>query len=1338
MSQSLEPMLDARLEQTKIERQNIKEALDILKVKIESKTSKIGQRPRETEQEIDAMLAKLEYDHSRTSSSREEERDFMRSIDKLKKKKKSLLEFITQQEELDQLRNRRSALIDELREKEKALDDLHQGLKKLRVARKINCHTSEIIEQTFKVPEEKLSRIIGKGGSSLLQTEERCGVSIETDKTGGGIRILGSQATINSAWALISNIVNSTTEEISPSEETLVCLTLGKATLCQQYQQMYDVRLDVSRGTGLCKISGLRESIDAVKVAISGIDSLRIDIPVDATVTPAIIGKGGANIRALESTHNVVLNIPKDNQVLSILGYAADVRQAANALFDLIEDKREFEERIQLDKSTMLTCIAGPGGQNIRALQNELDVNLTIDRDPSGNAGESGVTGTYGAIQTLIVKGNATKLAAAMRHIHTLVDAFHSDTIFVPVTLECIPVIFGRGGSRIKQIRSDFPNVSIDLDEPTATFRVHSSNTEAKEKVAKLITDIIEANVIEKVSMSSDVSITLKGKRGEETRNLIRDTLNLNMDINTEQETIVLRGSRESLDKGIRALTEFSETNAIVEVSVADEDMSSLLDTGVTGSGQASLAKSIEAEFSVELFVVRKQNIVRIVGHKDAILEASAKLSGVLEGSNLGESQMISIEQYFFPTLIGKGGATIKRFETTHGVKFDLLGSRDCLRIRGDAAAVNTAKVDVLRYLDSSRSSAKINVKWTSPDGTEVLDEDKTTKLSRKVSSIFAVDVDTKECNVINVRGRVDALECAKKFILHESTGKAALPLTLENKHVDFLATLAGDGGPLSKISAEFGVLAEVVRKPVAKIVFRGAVEAAHRVKKSVHGLLQKLFPREYIAVPAEATVLQDLGSLESVAAFESTGCTICVDYELGCLRIMGNAGEVQAVTTQISEKNTRLSDLRIAIPIEANLIPSFVGKGGVGIQAIETDSGTRITVSRDELLVHIVSKNQESKLKAEQLVTEKLEQIRNQYWEYSVPDDVIGALLGKGGEVAKKMRSETSANIEIDTKTLMIKVTGAEESVAAAKACILNFLQDHQAENGTQRMSVFVDYIPIVIGKGGAVIRELQEKSGAKIEVQRDSKCLLFRGREEKRTAAIDAVNALLAENGLEPLFTYVPPKPVAAPMVEKLTAVTAEATKAVYSRAPVGAPPELLAAMSGPNLSVSALKRLRRKERKMQEQEQLLEEEEEEEEKQAASSVTTAPTNSNTVVSPAIVSKPSVLPDVPVTVLSSKVAMKADKQPVITANGTHTSASHSPVPVPVPVPVHVPVHVSVPVSLAPASATVLVPARIPVHAPTLALAPTPAQKQPTEALRLSTENGNYFKSKSGLKVRL
>ena len=348
---NLDEIIALRLELTQQERLVIRESLEAVDVKMKLMITRIGVRPKETDVELADTMRKLEHTHATTSQTNVLERAFMYDMKKLQEKKKYLAEYNAQQHILDEMKAKKSALQKDLREKDANLDELYLGARKIKLADKIGCMASEIVETRFSVPSDKIPQIIGKGGATLLKIENDCKVLIDTKETKtSNIRITGTEASIALAVTTVLTIVSTVTEELTLTDQKIVCLILDKAALTRDIETRHIVRLDLSRAKKVCKITGQPEGVRGAADEINAIMASRVKITIDVSILPFVVGKGGATIKALEEGNRVAIDIDREEKCIIASGHAADVEITVAALRDIITENTEVEEIFKKDK----------------------------------------------------------------------------------------------------------------------------------------------------------------------------------------------------------------------------------------------------------------------------------------------------------------------------------------------------------------------------------------------------------------------------------------------------------------------------------------------------------------------------------------------------------------------------------------------------------------------------------------------------------------------------------------------------------------------------------------------------------------------------------------------------------------------------------------------------------------------------------------------------------------------------------------------------------------------------------------------------------------------------
>ncbi|CAH1759678.1 6947_t:CDS:10 [Entrophospora sp. SA101] len=138
---------------------------------------------------------------------------------------------------------------------------------------------------------------------------------------------------------------------------------------------------------------------------------------------------------------------------------------------------------------------------------------------------------------------------------------------------------------------------------------------------------------------------------------------------------------------------------------------------------------------------------------------------------------------------------------------------------------------------------------------------------------------------------------------------------------------------------------------------------------------------------------------------------------------------------------------------------------------------------------------------------------------EFKVPNAVVGLVIGRGGENLKRIEKTTGARIQFsqdqppDVVERHVTVTGLADDVKVARVMIQQLVDDARngtlvnrrdsntpsnaaanatAAHGQNRNTVTVQIpsnkVGVVIGRGGETIRDLQDRSGARINVTPDS----------------------------------------------------------------------------------------------------------------------------------------------------------------------------------------------------------------------------------------------------------
>ncbi|OTF83645.1 hypothetical protein BLA29_001183 [Euroglyphus maynei] len=139
-------------------------------------------------------------------------------------------------------------------------------------------------------------------------------------------------------------------------------------------------------------------------------------------------------------------------------------------------------------------------------------------------------------------------------------------------------------------------------------------------------------------------------------------------------------------------------------------------------------------------------------------------------------------------------------------------------------------------------------------------------------------------------------------------------------------------------------------------------------------------------------------------------------------------------------------------------------------------------------------------------------------YFEYPVSPQLIGLVIGKGGETIRKIQADSGCKVQFDTTKVdaqgnkICQFTGTQDAVNRALDMVKEIIDTVTGGQGSIdeiRLVVPTSRTGTVIGRGGETIRALKQQSGCNIELDKnfhsdnDEKCFIIRGTADKITYA-------------------------------------------------------------------------------------------------------------------------------------------------------------------------------------------------------------------------------------------
>lgn len=173
--------------------------------------------------------------------------------------------------------------------------------------------------------------------------------------------------------------------------------------------------------------------------------------------------------------------------------------------------------------------------------------------------------------------------------------------------------------------------------------------------------------------------------------------------------------------------------------------------------------------------------------------------------------------------------------------------------------------------------------------------------------------------------------------------------------------------------------------------------------------------------------------------------------------------------------------------------------------------------------------------------------------FDMKVPRDLVGYIIGRGGETIRDMQLKSGAHIQIvreeegapQTADRFVNITGNEDTLAQAQKLIQNLIDERQQNqnpgafrerddrdrmarygginpDGTDSVEILVpnERVGLIIGRGGCTIKAIQQRTGTSVTIPQtpdpnnpEMRLITIRGTAEAKEAARFEIQSLVSE---------------------------------------------------------------------------------------------------------------------------------------------------------------------------------------------------------------------------------
>ncbi|CAI2327293.1 unnamed protein product [Caenorhabditis sp. 36 PRJEB53466] len=396
------------------------------------------------------------------------------------------------------------------------------------------------VEDTVKAKAEFHRFLIGKGGSKIAKLRDTLNVRVMFPKEGDAeketIHLLGKKDDVPKAKAALEEAIKQLSETVDikihvEQKHYKQFLARGAALIKEIQEQNGGVVISFPKnGTDSDEVSirGSKQCVEAAKARIEDIVEDYEKQVTDTVSIPAQFHRGllagrGAKIHELQSKFNVSIRFPNNREegaegtdVVTVSGRDTKVEEAKEALLALVPISKVIQLPVDMHRS-----IIGRGGETVRKLMQDYDVNISIPKDNSSE--DITVTGQV---------ENVDQALEALREKLTDYEAQAEDrklkqwsmTLNVPTDYH--QKIIGHRGATIMALKDKFGVIiNVPREEGNETITISGYEEKAKACAAEIEEMISELRSMftQEISLDSRYHPRLIGHGGKNLKKVMDD-----------------------------------------------------------------------------------------------------------------------------------------------------------------------------------------------------------------------------------------------------------------------------------------------------------------------------------------------------------------------------------------------------------------------------------------------------------------------------------------------------------------------------------------------------------------------------------------------------------------------------------------------------------------------------------------------------------------------------------------------------------------------------------------------------------------------------------------------
>lgn len=552
------------------------------------------------------------------------------------------------------------------------------------------------------------------------------------------------------------------------------------------------------------------------------------------------------------------------------------------------------------------------------------------------------------------------------------------------------------------------------------------------------------------------------------------------------------------------------------------------------GRNQAKICSEIMSKHNVaiEISLARDQSLsVVITGKQDNVKQARKAIIQQLQTQGHME---VKIPKDHHRYILGLKGKRLGELELLTATKITIPRQEDpsdVITISGTKDGMERARHEIQVISDEQAKLAFVRLPIPKvyhpfilgPFGQSVKDLIEQTNTRINVPPLMVMK------DEITIAGEKEGVHFAEQAInrVYDAKRRTCTTVSVEVKKSQHKYIIGTKGQNLSEILAETGVSVEVppLDSTSETITLRGEAEKLGIALTAVYAKANSVMTEE-ISVESwlHRFIIGPKGSNIKQITQECPKVRIEFHDEQNKIVLEGPPEEVSKAAAKISEQKIELMSRMafVDIKVDPKYHRHIIGRSGANVIRIKDETGVSIRIPPDngnDSIIRIEG-TPEGVARAKQQLIEMVEKMDNEKTRDILIDHRYHkAIIGTQGAKIREIRDKFNVQISFpdpSKQSDVVALRGPKNEVDKCYKYLQQLAQDMATNNYEEKVRVFKEVHPKIIGKGGAQIKKIREETDTKIEFPRensDSDVITITGKKENVQKAKSMIEAIEKE---------------------------------------------------------------------------------------------------------------------------------------------------------------------------------------------------------------------------------